>query len=590
MCQGWMRRFAVLAIAATSTLAIADDLTGRDLLQATLWMQRAAEYRVISTQVYRLATEKLATPEAGSAAPEQQGVAPEVLARLPTAVVLDLDETVLDNTVYQARLLRDRANYDARSWGEWVGAGEAEAIPGAREFIAEARRLGHTVFYVTNRDCNTPAPTAADKCPAKTATMRNLVQLGIDPRPDPERLLLRAERPEWNSSAKGLRRAFIAANYRIVAMVGDDLGDFVEPKIFAGDRERLEPRFGVSWFLLPNPIYGSWSNPFDTVEKKYSGLRTDDPVLELPGGGIWNAGAGKVRIASWNVEYLMTPATHLALRDDCAENGGRVGGDDRTLPCAITKREPRGADDYASLRHYAATLAADIVALQEVDGPAAAAQVFPGYDYCFSTRAHTQKNGFAIRRGLPFRCEPEYLPLSLDNAVRRGVVATFFPGTDHEFRLMSVHLKSGCPEGPLTAEGRNCELLSRQVEPLKSWIEAEARAGHRFGVLGDFNRRFTLEKGAARDEQGRLAERVPGNRFGRPGRPRGSPTSRAGNGSFPVPPTANTATTSTTSCSGASWPPPCIRKSFVRVVFNDQDASQHWLSDHCPVGIELRLR
>ena len=98
--------------------------------------------------------------------------------------------------------------------------------------------------------------------------------------------------------------------------------------------------------------------------------------------------------------------------------------------------------------------------------------MFPGYDYCFSTRAHTQKNGFAIRRGLPHRCETEYQPLSLDNAVRRGVVATFFPGTANEFRLMSVHLKSGCPAGPLTAEGRNCELLSRQVAPLKAWIEA----------------------------------------------------------------------------------------------------------------------
>ena len=86
------------------------------------------------------------------------------------------------------------------------------------------------------------------------------------------------------------------------------------------------------------------------------------------------------------------------------------------------------AGDYASLRNYAAQLRADIVALQEVDGPEAAAQVFPGYDFCFSTRAHTQKNGFAIRRGLPHRCEPEYEPLSLDNAVRRGVVVTFFPG------------------------------------------------------------------------------------------------------------------------------------------------------------------
>jgi hypothetical protein len=137
--------------------------------------------------------------------------------------------------------------------------------------------------------------------------------------------------------------------------------------------------------------------------------------------------------------------------------------------------------------------------------------VFPGYDFCFSTRAHTQKNGFAIRRGLPYRCESEYQPLSIDNAVRRGVVATFFPGTRQEFRLMSVHLKSGCPAGPLTAEGRNCELLSRQIAPLKAWIDQEARAGHRFGLLGDFNRRFTLEKRPARDAQGRPLEYCPGS-------------------------------------------------------------------------------
>ncbi|HET7810392.1 MAG TPA: HAD family acid phosphatase [Steroidobacteraceae bacterium] len=589
MFQGWTRRFAIAALAATATLAGADELTGRELLQSTLWMQRAPEYRVLAAQVYRLATERLASPEPGSAALEQQGVAPEVLARMPTAVVLDLDETVLDNTVYQARLLRDRQDYDARSWGEWVAAGEADVIPGAREYIAAARRLGHTVFFLTNRDCKTPAPTATDPCPAKTATMRNLVRLGIDARPDPEHMLLRAERPEWNASGKMARRAFIGANYRIVAMLGDDLGDFVDAKAFAADRERLEKRFGVSWFVLPNPIYGSWTNPYDTVEKKYAALQTDTPTLELPGGHPWNAGSTRVRVGSWNVEYLMTPATHRALGDHCAQNGGMVGGDDRTLPCAITKREPRGPADYASLRRYAAELAADIVALQEVDGPEAAAQVFPGYDFCFSTRAHTQKNGFAIRRGLPFRCEPEYLPLSLDNAVRRGVVATFFPGTANEFRLMSVHLKSGCPAGPLTAPGRNCELLSRQVEPLKEWIEAEARAGHRFGVLGDFNRRFTLEKGKAHDDQGRLVNLFPGiNSVDLPAARLTNITAR------------EKFTPCTTDSEyrefidnillGRDLAGTVLRKSFVRVVFNDQDAKQHWLSDHCPVGIGLRLR
>jgi endonuclease/exonuclease/phosphatase family metal-dependent hydrolase len=296
-----------------------------------------------------------------------------------------------------------------------------------------------------------------------------------------------------------------------------------------------------------------------------------------------------VRIATWNVEYLVTPETHLGLRATCAENGGMVMGDDRTLPCAITRKQPRTADDYATLRKYAAELRADIVALQEVDGPDAAAQVFPGYDYCFSTRGHTQKNGFAIRRGLPHRCEPEYEPLSVGNAVRRGVVATFFPGTDNEFTLMSVHLKSGCPAGPLTAGGRNCELLSRQVPALEAWIEEQANAGRRFGLLGDFNRRFSLERGGARDAQGRLQ-----NVYAEidDGEPLASKLTNI---------TAKQKFTPCTTDSeyreyidtillGSDLAKSIAKKSFVRVVFNDQDAKAHWLSDHCPVGISLGLK
>jgi endonuclease/exonuclease/phosphatase family metal-dependent hydrolase len=265
-----------------------------------------------------------------------------------------------------------------------------------------------------------------------------------------------------------------------------------------------------------------------------------------------------------------------------------VGGDDRTLPCAITRRAPRTAEDYEALRRYAAELASDIVALQEVDGPDAAELVFPGYDFCFSNRAHTQKNGFAIRRGLPHRCEPEYEPLSLGNAVRRGVVVTFFPGTANEFRLMSVHLKSGCPAGPLTAPGRNCDLLSKQVAPLEAWIETEARAGRRFGLLGDFNRRFSIEKGPPRDAEGRQLNVYKEIDDGDP------PASRL---------SLVTTQARFTPCTrdseykefidniliGRDLAKDILKKSFVRVVFNDADAKAHWLSDHCPVGIELRL-
>ncbi len=582
MRSRWMWTAACLCLGAAHAQEVA-----REQLNATLWMQTSPEYRAGTEQVYRLATERIANPAPGTAALEQVDTPAEQLARLPTAVVLDLDETVLDNTVYQARLIRDRANYTPGTWGQWVAAGQAEAVPGAREFITAARSLGHTVFYVSNRDCGTPPATPGDPCPAKTASMRNLVKLGIDAKPDPDRMLLRGEKPEW--ATKSQRRAFIAASYRIVAMVGDDLGDFIDPRVFAGDRARLDWRFGVNWFVLPNPIYGSWTNAFDSDEKRFAGLRTEPPVLELPGIGPWRGDSKKVRIATWNVEYLMTPQTHFALRANCAENGGMVGGDDRTLPCAITRREPRSAADYESLRRYAAELRGDIVALQEADGPDAAEQVFPGYDFCFSTRGHTQKNGFAIRRGLPFRCEPEYEALSVNNAVRRGVVATFFPDTDNEFRLMSVHLKSGCPAGPLTAPGRNCDLLTRQVAPLEQWIEGEATAGRRFGVLGDFNRRFSVEKGPAKDADGRQQNVYAEIDDGEPA------ASKLTN---------VTAREKFTPCTtdneykeyidtiliGRDLAKSIVKKSFVRVVFNDEDAKARWLSDHCPVGIELGLK
>ena len=589
MTRGWIRSFSTCCFCAFSFAAGADDAPGREQLNATLWMQRAPEFRALSQQVYRLATERISAPAPGSAALEQQNVPDEVLARLPTAVVLDLDETVLDNSVYQARMVRDGSSYSSRSWGEWVAAAEAGAVPGAREFVATARRLGHTVFYISNRDCTAPPATASDPCPAKTATIRNLIALGIDSKPDPDRILLRNERPEWNVSLKTHRRAFISARYRIIALVGDDLGDFVDPKVYAGDRERLEPRFGATWFVLPNPVYGSWTDAYATVEQKYAGLRTDDTTLELPGGGVWKVDSTRVRIASWNVEYLMTPETHLALRDDCAVQGGMVGGDQRTLPCAITKREPRNAADFAALRHYAAALAADIVALQEVDGPEAAALVFPGYDYCFSTRAHTQKNGFAIRRGLPFRCEPEYQALSLDNQVRRGVVATFFPDTHNEFRLMSVHLKSGCPAGPLTANGRNCQLLAQQVAPLEAWIDGEARAGRRFGLLGDFNRRFSLEKGPARDAQGRQVNIFDDINDGDPPPARLTDLTRRQKFTSCTPDSPYREFIDTILL-GRDLAKSVQKNSFVRVVFSEQDAKTRWLSDHCPVGIDLRLR
>jgi acid phosphatase len=242
-----------------SPSASAPPVVGRETVNATLWMQRASEYRIAAEQVYGLATERLTTTIAapGTAVVEQRGADPATLARLPTAIIVDLDETVLDNSFYQARRALAGGEFDESSWDAWVSEGAAPAVPGAVEFLRAASRAGHKVFYVTNRSC--PRGTAPGAgCPSREATLRNLVALGLPDAGAPDALLQRGDRPEWSGSSKVSRRNWVAERYRIVALAGDDLRDFVDRAEYAQRREELAPLFGRRWFLLPNAMYGSW--------------------------------------------------------------------------------------------------------------------------------------------------------------------------------------------------------------------------------------------------------------------------------------------------------------------------------------------
>jgi 5'-nucleotidase (lipoprotein e(P4) family) len=566
------------------------ERVGVDQLNAVLWMQRAPEYRANALQTWRAAIGQLdAAAAPGTAATEQEAVEPATLAPLPTAVVLDIDETVLDNSVYQARLLQDQRRFEAKSWREWVLAAEAAAIPGALEFVQAAVARGHRVFYVTNRDCFDVPLDSEDPCPTLTATMKNLRALGFPNASDREAYLFQGLRPEWQKSAKTARRAWIAERYRIIMLIGDDLGDFVDQRVFAQRSEQLSAQFGRRWFALPNAMYGSWERGYADIAAKFAALNTTPAPLALSTGSDWKAESQRIRIAAWNIEYLLTPETHAALRDNCEKEGDRMLGHERRLPCAIAERAARTVDDYAALRKYAARLDADVVALQETDGAGAAQLVFPGYELCFSSRAHVQKNGFAIRRGLPFRCEPEYEPLSIGDRVRRGVVVTLFPNTPDAMTLMSVHLKSGCPAGPLNAaDNRHCPLISEQVAPLEAWIDAQAAAGKRFGLLGDFNRRFILEGRRARDAAGKALNIWPEIDDGEPA---GADLMRVTQGQR------------FRSCRaddpyreyiddvilGRELARRVVKRSFVRVTYDAVDDAR-WLSDHCPVGVDLALR
>jgi 5'-nucleotidase (lipoprotein e(P4) family) len=118
------------------------------------------------------------------------------------------------------------------------------------------------VFYITNRSCQPRAESASDACPQANETRERLIQAGFPPA-EPGHLLLRGMRPEWRAD-KSSRRAHVAGKYRIVQLIGDDLGDFIATALKADNEQRTrlarEHRayWGKGWFMLPNPMYGSW--------------------------------------------------------------------------------------------------------------------------------------------------------------------------------------------------------------------------------------------------------------------------------------------------------------------------------------------
>ena len=219
-------------------------------LDATLWVQTAAEYEAASRSVYEAAARSLPAAlndPTRTAVLEQQGS----FAELQPAVIVDVDETVLDNSPYQARLLIEGRDYDSDSWASWVDEASAEAVPGALGFATAATNLGITVFYLTNR-----------RSSQEEATRRNLERLGFPVRDDMDVILTRGERPEW-TGAKISRRQAVAGTHRVLMMVGDDLNDFLDVGgLTVSERSEVTALYadywGDRWWMLAGPTYGSW--------------------------------------------------------------------------------------------------------------------------------------------------------------------------------------------------------------------------------------------------------------------------------------------------------------------------------------------
>ena len=241
-----------------------DPIEANDNLNATLWLQSSAERRGLVLQTYASATERLddaLKDKKWVAAAEQEGVAEGDLKKLKPAVIVDVDETVLDNSPYQARLVMDGQGFSPDTWGKWVSEKKAIAIPGAVEFAKKATEKGVVVFYVTNRNKEQEADTRA-----------NLEQVGFPLDKEVDTVLMSGEQEGW-SSAKGTRRKHVAQNFRIIMLLGDNLGDFTDEyqgglSARDGEVDKRAAWWGERWFMLPNPSYGSWESAIVGKEKE----------------------------------------------------------------------------------------------------------------------------------------------------------------------------------------------------------------------------------------------------------------------------------------------------------------------------------
>jgi 5'-nucleotidase (lipoprotein e(P4) family) len=174
---------------------------------------------------------------------------------MPRAIVVDIDETVLDNSPSQAYAIKNGRPFNTTDWYSWGEMRKAKAVPGSVDFLNYAASNGVKIFYISNRDEV-----------QKKATIDNLVAVGFRDI-GPDNVLLRQKDGQGrNISTKTPRRDLVAEKYRIVMLIGDNLDDFSDvferkpvPGRFA-ETDRYRDEWGKRWIVLPNAMYGTWEN------------------------------------------------------------------------------------------------------------------------------------------------------------------------------------------------------------------------------------------------------------------------------------------------------------------------------------------
>lgn len=205
-------------------------------VQSVLWQQQSAEYKALCYQAFNVAKMQL-----------NQTLQQITMDNRPMAIITDIDETVLDNSPYNAMMIREDKAYTKQDWINWGLLKNAKAVPGALEFFNYASSKGIEIFYISNRYAI-----------QNKETQENLKTLGF-PNVDDQHTLLKT-----TTSGKEERRNSVAKSHKIVMLLGDNLSDFDD--VFDNQptakrnqlAEELNHKFGTEFIVLPNPMYGDW--------------------------------------------------------------------------------------------------------------------------------------------------------------------------------------------------------------------------------------------------------------------------------------------------------------------------------------------
>jgi 5'-nucleotidase (lipoprotein e(P4) family) len=201
---------------------------------AVLYYQNAAETKALYYQGFNVAKMKL-----------DQNLA--VRSAKKKAIVLDIDETALDNSPYEAQCVLGKINYPEK-WEDWCNMAKAEPTPGSVEFLKYAESKNVSIFYITNR-----------KVVLRDGTIKNLQDKGF-PMADTAHVIFRTA-----GNSKEERRLKVMEQYDIVLLLGDNLADFIkvyddklDPQQRAAKTDSLKAEFGQRFIVFPNPMYGDW--------------------------------------------------------------------------------------------------------------------------------------------------------------------------------------------------------------------------------------------------------------------------------------------------------------------------------------------